>query len=99
MTCSSDVPSPADEPADWPEWRQRLYDAAGGLWKVRTVDLLLAPGQFALAEARTIAQNLGRYQTTIEWPDGALRTVYTEDEEAAEAYHRRAVRRILAGEL
>ena len=92
--------TPPDEaPAEWPEWFQRVEDPDGAVWRVRTVDLLRAPGQFAPAEARAVAENMGRFLTTIEWPDGGQRAVYTEDEEEAEAYHRRVVRRILAGQL
>lgn len=90
---------PNEEPADWPHWFQKVEDPDGQVWRVKTVDLIAAPGQLAPAEARTIAANMGRFLTTIEWPDGALRSVYTDDEEEAEAYHRRAVRRIRAGEL
>ena len=76
-----------------------VNDPDGGLWKIKTVDLLTAPGQFAMAEARVLAQNMGRYQTTIEHPDGGLRTVYLSEQDEAEDYHRRTVRRILAGQL
>jgi S-methylmethionine-dependent homocysteine/selenocysteine methylase len=88
-----------EEPAGWPDWSQRVSDPAGGLWKVRTVDLLRAATQFVPAEARTIAATMGRYQTTIERPDGGSRTVYTAETDEAEAYHRRTVRRILGGQL
>ncbi len=89
----------ADAPADWPEWFQRVYDPDGGRWQIKTVDLLAAPGQFAPAEARTLALNMGRYRTTVERPDGGLRTVYLGERDEAEEYHRRTVRRIRAGEL
>jgi hypothetical protein len=88
----------ADEPARWPEWVQRVADPDGGLWKVRTADLLEAPGQFVVAEARVLAQNMGRYQTTIEGPEGGSRTIYLSEKDEAEEYHRRTVRRILAGQ-
>jgi hypothetical protein len=91
--------SPADAPAGWPEWVQRISDPGGGLWKIKTVDLLTSPGQFVMAEARVLAQNMGRYQTTIERPDGGLRTVHLHEQDEAEEYHRRTVRRILAGQL
>jgi hypothetical protein len=94
---AADIP-PADEPG-WPEWIQRVTDPAGGLWKVRTVDLLEAPGQFVPAEARVLAQNMGRYQTIVERPDGGSRTIYVHERDEAEEYHRRTVRRIVAGQL
>jgi len=98
MPDSPDAPSPADAPTGWPEWVQRVADPDGGLWKVKTVDLLEAPGQFVMAEARVLAQNMGRYQTTIERPDGGSRTVYLSEKDEAEEYHRRTIRRILAGQ-
>lgn len=99
MSDSPSAPSPADGPAGWPEWVQRVADPDGGPWKIKTVDLLEAPGQFVLAEARVLAQNMGRFQTTIERPDGGLRTVYLPEKDEAEAYHRRTVRRVLAGQM
>lgn len=89
----------ADAPPDWPDWRQRVADPDGGTWRVRTIDLLEAPGQFTRAEARTLAENMGRYRTTIERPDSGLRTVYLHERDEAEQYHRRTVRRISAGQL
>jgi hypothetical protein len=93
------APLPEEEPARWPDWDQRVDDPAGGRWRVRTVDLLAAPGQFAPAEARTIAANMGRYQTTVERPDGGLRTVYIFERDEAEEYHRRTVARARQGRL
>jgi hypothetical protein len=101
MNAESGMPtdfSPADEPAGWPEWAQRVTDPDGGLWKVKTVDLLEAPGQFVITEARVLAQNMGRYQTTIEGPAGGSRTVYLAEKDEAEEYHRRTIRRIIAGQ-
>lgn len=99
MTDEATAPMAHDEPAGWPAWVERVYDPAGGRWQVKTVDLLKAPGQFAPAEARTLALNMGRYRTTIERPDGGLRAVYLSEQDEAEAYHRRTVRRIRAGAL
>jgi hypothetical protein len=98
MSVRSGEPSPDEQPAGWPEWVQRVADPDDGLWKVRTVDLLEAPGQFVIAEARVLAQNMGRYQTTIEGPSGGSRTVYLAEKDEAEEYHRRTVRRIIAGQ-
>jgi hypothetical protein len=99
MTDPTASPLPEEEPAGWPEWVQLVIDPRGQRWRIKTVDLLEASSQFAPVEARTLAENVGRYQTTVERPEGALRSVYLFERDEAEAYHRRTVRRARLGEL
>jgi hypothetical protein len=92
--------SPLDSPPEWPLWEQRIGDPDGRLWKVRTMDVLEAPGQIHPRLAKTLAETKGRFRTTVISPRGALiKDVYIPDRDQAIAYHRRMVHQAHEGLL
>ena len=89
-----------EPPPDWPLWEQRVKAPDGRLWRVRTVDVLEAPGQLHPRLAKTVAETKGRFRTTVLSPRGALaKDVYVPDRDQAVAYHRRMAREIREGKL
>jgi hypothetical protein len=89
-----------EPPPEWPLWEQRVEAPDGRVWRVRTVDVLEAPGQLHPRLAKTVAETKGRFRTTVISPRGALaKDVYVPDRDQAVAYHRRVARQIREGLL
>ncbi len=91
---------PTEPPPEWPHWEQRVEDPDGRIWRIRTVDVLEAPGQLHPGLAKTVAETKGRFRTTVISPQGAMaKDVYVPDRDQAVEYHRRMVREAHEGRL
>lgn len=92
--------TPTEPPPEWPHWEQRVADPEGRIWRIRTIDVLEAPGQLHPRLAKTVAETKGRFRTTVISPRGSLvKDVYVPDRDQAVEYHRRMVREARAGRL
>jgi hypothetical protein len=92
--------TPDEPPPEWPIWEQRIDDPDGRRWRVRTIDVLEAPGQIHPRLAKTLAETKGRFRTTVISPRGGrAKDIYVPDRDQAIAYHRRMVRAVREGQL
>lgn len=92
--------TPTEPPPDWPNWNQRVRDPDGRVWRIRTIDVLEAPGQIHPRLAKTVAETKGRFRTTVISPRGGLaKDVYVPERDQAVEYHRRMARAAREGHL